>query len=249
MAKIRLDQRVVELGLAESRTQAQALIIAGKVLDVNRQVLTKAGHQVREDFVVHLKEKLHPWVSRGGMKLSQAIEEFSIDCEGLVVADIGASTGGFTDVLLHHQAKKIFAVDVGYGQLAHKLRNHEHVIVLEKQNARYLTNAEITEPLDAIVCDASFISLKTLLGATMALTKPEAWMVALIKPQFEVGKGRVGKGGVVEDEALHQEVCDDIKAWFNAQEAWRVEGIIKSPITGPKGNVEFLIYVKKNARN
>jgi 23S rRNA (cytidine1920-2'-O)/16S rRNA (cytidine1409-2'-O)-methyltransferase len=161
------------------------------------------------------------------------------------VADIGASTGGFTDVALYHGAGKVYAVDVGYGQLAHKLRNDTRVVVLEKTNARNLTAVEIPEPLDAIVCDASFISLTKVLPATLILTKPQALMVALIKPQFEVGKELVGKGGVVSDPALHQQVCDAITQWINSQPGWQARGIVESPITGPAGNKEFLLVADK----
>lgn len=246
-SKIRLDQLVLNKGLAESKSQAQALILTGKVLDHNGQPLTKAGHQVKEDAVISLKEQLHPWVSRGGIKLAHAIEEYAFNPSGQVIIDVGASTGGFTDVLLTNGAAKVYAVDVGYGQLHEKLRADERVVVMEKTNARHLTAEHITEPLDGIVCDASFISLKTVLPAAMELTKPKAWMLALIKPQFEVGKGKVGKGGVVDDPALHQEVCDGISHWLNQQSGWSVQGITQSPITGPKGNIEFIIYGRKSA--
>lgn len=245
-SKKRLDQLMVEQGLAESRTQAQALILAGKVMDANRQLLLKAGQQFLDSMELQLKEKLHPWVSRGGMKLAHALDVFSIDLSGLTVIDVGASTGGFTDVLLQQGASKIYAVDVGYGQLAEKLRQDARVINLEKTNARYLTREQIPEPLDALVCDASFISLKTVLPAAMDLVKPSGWLVALIKPQFEVGRGKVGKGGVVGDPALHETVCADITEWFDAQLEWKVQALAESPITGPKGNKEFLIYATKH---
>jgi 23S rRNA (cytidine1920-2'-O)/16S rRNA (cytidine1409-2'-O)-methyltransferase len=220
------------------------LILAGKVLDSNRRPLTKAGHQLYPDFEVQLKEKLHPWVSRGGMKLMQGIEHFSIQPQGQIIADIGASTGGFTDVLLTHEAMKVYAVDVGYGQLADKLRRDARVVVMEKTNARHLNAEHLPDPLDGVVCDASFISLKTVLPAVLELVKAGGWLLALIKPQFEVGREDVGNG-VITDPALHERVCNDITEWLNASEGWTVVGITPSPILGPKGNTEFLIYAKK----
>lgn len=189
----------------------------------------------------------HPWVSRGGIKLAHALAHFAIDPAGQVAIDVGASTGGFTDVLLKHGAARVYAVDVGHGQLAWALRNDPRVVVLEKTNARHLTPAEIPEPVDLVVCDASFIGLETVLPAALALARPGATLVALIKPQFEVGRGRVGKGGVVRDPALHEEVCARIAAWLPTQ-GWRVRGIARSPITGPEGNVEFLIAADREPR-
>jgi len=243
-SKIRLDQLLVERELVESRAQAQALILAHKVMDGNGQLLTKAGQQMSPDAELRVKEKEHPWVSRGGMKLAKALQEYSIHPQGQVVLDVGASTGGFTDVLLTNGAAKVYAVDVGYGQLHEKLRQDARVINREKTNARYLMAADFDEPLDALVCDASFISLKTVLESPMQAVKQGGWMVALIKPQFEVGKENVGKGGVVKDAALHQAVCDDMAEWTGLQ-GWQVKGITQSPITGPKGNVEFLLYAVK----
>jgi len=244
VAKVRLDQLLVNRGLVESKSKAQALILAHKVMDGNNQLLTKAGHQMRDDVEIRLKEKEHPWVSRGGMKLAKALKEYSINPSGQVLVDVGSSTGGFTDVLLTHGATKLYAIDVGYGQLHEKLRQDERVINREKTNARYLTEEDFDEPLDGLVCDASFISLKTVLPSVMGCVKNGGWMAALIKPQFEVGKENVGKGGVVRDSALHQQTCDDIAAWVT-DEGWQVQGITQSPITGPKGNVEFLIYATK----
>lgn len=215
------------------------------MLDSNRQPLTKAGHQLPPDFEIQLKEKLHPWVSRGGMKLMQGIEHFGINPQGQIVADIGASTGGFTDVLLTHGATKVYAVDVGYGQLADKLRRDARVVVMEKTNARNITNEQIPDPLDGVVCDASFISLKTVLPASLELVKAGGWLLALIKPQFEVGREDVGNG-VITDPALHERVCNDISEWLNALAGWKVVGITASPILGPKGNTEFLIYASKH---
>lgn len=243
-SKIRLDQLLVDRQLVDSRAQAQALILAHKVMDENGQLLTKAGQQVAIDQPLRLKEKEHPWVSRGGMKLAKAIEHFGLQPAGMICVDVGASTGGFTDVLLQHHAQKVYAIDVGYGQLHEKLRQDSRVINREKTNARYLSADDFDETPDAFVCDASFISLKVVLPSIMEAIRPEGWMVALIKPQFEVGKEKVGKGGVVKDPQLHQQTCDDIRNWVKEQ-SWQVQGTIQSPITGPKGNVEFLIYAVK----
>lgn len=181
------------------------------------------------------------FVSRGALKLARGLEHFGFDPSGRVAIDVGASTGGFTDVLLSQGASRVFAVDVGHGQLDWRLRNDPRVVVLERTNARNLTTVDIPEPAGAIVCDASFIGLRTVLPAALALAEPDAWLIALIKPQFEVGKDRVGKGGVVRDPALHREVCAEIEAWLTDAMGWRSHGIATSPITGPKGNVEFLI--------
>jgi 23S rRNA (cytidine1920-2'-O)/16S rRNA (cytidine1409-2'-O)-methyltransferase len=180
-------------------------------------------------------------VSRGGVKLAAGLDAFKIEPAGAVAIDVGASTGGFTDVLLHRGAAKVYAVDVGHGQLAWKLRNDPRVVVLERVNARHLAREQVPEPVDLVVCDASFIGLETVLPSALALTKPSAMLVALIKPQFEVGKGKVGKGGVVRDPALHAEVCARIEAWLAAQPGWHVLGIVESPLKGPEGNIEFLI--------
>jgi 23S rRNA (cytidine1920-2'-O)/16S rRNA (cytidine1409-2'-O)-methyltransferase len=203
--------------------------------------LTAAGEQVPDDTVIDVRGREHPWVSRGGMKLAHGLAHFGFDVKGRVCVDVGSSTGGFTDVLLHHGAAKVYAVDVGYGQLADKLRKDPRVVVLERTNARHLTATEIPDALDAVVCDASFIGLRTVLPASLMVTKPGAVLIALIKPQFEVGKDRVGKGGVVRDPALHAEVCDMISTWLAEQPGWQVRGVTPSPITGPEGNVEFLI--------
>ena len=230
--------------MAESRARAQALVLAGEVWSGERK-LEKPGTMVAIDAPLAVKERDHPWVSRGGIKLAHALDHFAIDPFAATALDIGASTGGFTDVMLNRGAKKIFAVDVGHGQLAWKLRNDPRVIALERTNARHLTAAEIPEPIDLLVCDASFIGLETVLPAALALAAPGARLVALIKPQFEVGKGRVGKGGVVRDPSLHREVCERISAWLGAQPGWRVLGVVESPIRGPEGNVEFLIAARK----
>ncbi|QNT79554.1 TlyA family RNA methyltransferase [Entomobacter blattae] len=245
MAKKRLDQMLVDLGLVESRTKAQALILAGKVFS-NEKRLDKAGFMVSEGVPLTVRGQEHPWVSRGGIKLEHAINHFALNAMGKICLDIGASTGGFTDVLLHHGAKKIFAVDVGHGQLAWKIRNHPAVTVLEKCNARYLDPTIIPDSIDCLVCDASFIGLRTILPAGLALCRNKAWAVALIKPQFEVGKDRVGPKGVVKDPILHEEVCATIHNWWATLPGWHIMGIEPSPITGPEGNREFLIAAHLN---
>ncbi len=238
--KIRLDVAMVERGLVDSRTRAQALVMAGLVYrDTVR--LDKPSITVIESDEIELKGKDHPWVSRGGVKLAHGLEHFAFDPKGLICIDVGASTGGFTDVLLTNGAAKVYAVDVGHGQLAWKLRSDDRVMVMEKTNARHLTSDDIADPIDAIVCDASFIGLQTVLPAAMALAKPGAFLIALIKPQFEVGKDQVGKGGVVRDPELHQEVCQKIENWMESLEGWHVLGVSQSPIKGPEGNIEFLI--------
>jgi 23S rRNA (cytidine1920-2'-O)/16S rRNA (cytidine1409-2'-O)-methyltransferase len=185
------------------------------------------------------------YVSRGGVKLAHALDHFRLDPTGRTALDVGASTGGFTDVLLTRGARRVYGVDVGYGQLDWRLRNDPRVQVLERVNARNLSRTEIPEPVGVVVADVSFISLKLALPAALALSAPKAWLVALIKPQFEVGKGQVGKGGVVRDPALHQAVCDDIAHWLAEQQGWQVLGVVESPITGPKGNREFLIAAER----
>lgn len=246
MTKIRLDQLLVDRGLAESRTKAQAIIMAGQVFTGTRR-LDKAGDKVAEDLALEVKGQAHPWVSRGGLKLEKGLTEFAIDPAGLTAIDVGASTGGFTDVLLTRGAARVYAVDVGHGQLAWKLRTDPRVAVMEKTNARSLDAGLIPDPVDLVVCDASFIGLEVVLPAALALTRPGARLVALIKPQFEVGKGRVGKGGVVREPELHQEVCDRIRAWVGGLPGWRVLGITESPIKGPEGNIEFLIGATRDA--
>jgi 23S rRNA (cytidine1920-2'-O)/16S rRNA (cytidine1409-2'-O)-methyltransferase len=229
--------------LVESRARAQALVLAGRVFSGER-CLDKPGQQVALDLKVELRLDEQPYVSRGGTKLAHALDHFQLDPTGRAALDLGASTGGFTDVLLARGCAKVYAVDVGHGQLAWKLRNDARVVVLEKTNARHLSAAQIPEAPDLVVCDASFIGLETVLPAALALAKRGAALVALIKPQFEVGKGRVGKGGVVRDPALHEEVCARIAAWLPAQ-GWPVLGVTPSPIQGPEGNIEFLIAARK----
>ena len=236
----RADQHLVDQGLAESRTKAQALIMAGVVYAGTKRV-AKPGENVAADAELTVKGRDHPWVSRGGLKLEKGLSEFGIDPAGQTCLDIGASTGGFTHVLLHHGATRVYAVDVGHGQLAWSLRKDERVVVLERTNARSLNSGDVPDPVDLIVCDASFISLTKVLPAALALAAPGARLVALIKPQFEVGRGQVGKGGVVRDPALHAEVCERIRVWLESLPGWSVQGVTESPITGPEGNVEFLI--------
>lgn len=236
---VRADQLLADRGLAESRTRAQALILAGLVYTGDRKV-EKAGQPLTPDAPLEVKGKDHPWVSRGGLKLDHALTYFEWNVEGAIAIDVGSSTGGFTDVLLTRGAAKVYAVDVGHGQLAWKLRADDRVVVLERTNARHLTADQIPEPLDLVVCDASFIALSKVLPAALDLAKPGARLAALIKPQFEAGKGEVGKGGVVRDSAVHQRVCDDVVAWLGTI-GWDVIGVTTSPITGPEGNIEFLV--------
>ena len=237
--KIRADQLLVSRGLAESRTKAQALIMAGAVFSGERK-LAKAAEMLAEDAVLEVRGKDHPWVSRGGIKLAHGLDHFRFDVAGAIALDVGSSTGGFTDVLLSRGAVKVYAVDVGTNQLAWKLRQDPRVVVLEQTNARYLTAAQVPEPVDVIVCDASFIGLAKVLEAPLRLAKPGAKLVALIKPQFEAGREEVGKGGVVRDEVVRRRVCDAAAEWVVSQ-GWEAIGVIESPITGPQGNVEYLL--------
>ena len=232
-------------GIAKSREHANSIVMTGKVFADNKRV-EKSGQQLPQNSKIEIKGKTYPWVSRGGIKLNKAILEFNLDCNSIIALDIGASTGGFTDVLLANGASKIYAVDVGYGQLDWKLRKDERVIVKEKTNARYLTDDIIKDPLDALVCDASFISLKKVLPSGLEFLKSEGWLVALIKPQFEVGKGLVGKGGVIRDPKLHEKVVDDITKWIEFETKMNLLGVVESPIQGPSGNKEFLIAATKN---
>jgi len=239
VTKLRADLLLVAQGLAESRTRAQALILAGNVFAGDRRVL-KAGDLIAEETLLSVKGRDHPWVSRGGVKLAHGLEHFGFDVTGAVALDVGSSTGGFTDVLLTRGAARVYAIDVGTNQLAWKLRSDERVLVHEQTNARALTSEIVPEPIDIIVCDASFIALSKVLDAALDLARPSAALVALVKPQFEAGRGEVGKGGVVRDPEIHQRVCDAAAAWV-ASKGWTVIGIETSPITGPEGNVEFLL--------
>jgi 23S rRNA (cytidine1920-2'-O)/16S rRNA (cytidine1409-2'-O)-methyltransferase len=243
MPKTRIDQRLIELGLADSRTRAQALILSGNVFLRDRRI-DKAGQAVDADAVPVVKGRDHPWVSRGGVKLGHGLAHFGWNVTGVVAIDVGSSTGGFTDVLLTNGAARVYAVDSGTNQLAWKLRQDPRVIVLEQTSARILTPDHIPEPVDLIVCDASFIGLAKVLERPMTFAKPAARLMALIKPQFEAGREAVGKGGVVRDPAVHAAVCADVQAWLEGA-GWAVEGIVESPITGPEGNVEFLIAARR----
>jgi 23S rRNA (cytidine1920-2'-O)/16S rRNA (cytidine1409-2'-O)-methyltransferase len=239
VAKERIDQLLVSRGLVESRARAQALVMAGLVFAGDRKV-DKPGQQVSGDANITVKGRDHPWVSRGGIKLAHALDHFALDPTGAVALDIGSSTGGFTDVLLQRGAEHVFAVDSGTNQLAWKLRQNPRVTVFEQTSARTLTSEMIDQPCDWVVCDASFIGLSKVLERPLQLAACDCRLVALIKPQFEVGRGEVGKGGVVRDPALHARVCDEVRQWLDAC-GWTIDGIVESPITGPEGNVEFLI--------
>ena len=242
MAKVRADQLLVDSGLAESRARAQALILAGLVFLGDRKV-EKAGQQVPAGAAMDVRGRDHPWVSRGGVKLAHALEAFAIDVTAFVAIDVGSSTGGFTDVLLTQGAAKVYAVDSGTNQLAWKLRSDNRVIVHEQTSARILTDAHIPEPVDIIVCDASFISLAKVLEKPIGFARPGAHLVALIKPQFEARREEVGKNGVVRDPAVHDRVCMEVQEWV-ATQGWTVAGLTQSPITGPQGNVEFLLHAR-----
>jgi 23S rRNA (cytidine1920-2'-O)/16S rRNA (cytidine1409-2'-O)-methyltransferase len=241
--KLRLDQLLVDRGLAETRTRAQALIKAGYVL-ITGHPSDKPAQQVAYDAEISVTGKDHPWVSRGGIKLAHALYEFGVDVAGSVAIDVGSSTGGFTDVLLHHGALRVYAVDSGTMQLASKLRSDDRVIVHEQTNARILTPEHIPEPADIVVCDASFIGLTKVLEKPLSFAKEGAHVIALIKPQFEAGRSEVGKGGVVRNKAVHDRVCREVRSWLESID-WRVHGLTTSPVTGPQGNIEFLIWAKK----
>jgi 23S rRNA (cytidine1920-2'-O)/16S rRNA (cytidine1409-2'-O)-methyltransferase len=242
--KTRVDQLLVARGLAESRTRAQALVMAGLVFSADRKI-AKSGDTLPDDAPLEVRGRDHPWVSRGGIKLDHGLTHFGWDVAGAVAIDVGSSTGGFTDVLLSRGAARVYAVDSGTNQLAWKLRQDDRVVVLEQVSARALTAAHVPEPVDLIVCDASFISLMKVLPVPMGFAKADARLLALIKPQFEAGRAEVGKGGVVRDEAVHDRVCKAVADWLTG-EGWRVEGITRSPITGPEGNVEFLIAAHRS---
>lgn len=242
--KKRLDEILLERGLASDLQEAAGLIMSGQVLSENSK-LDKPGMMLPADFELRVKgRKPHIWVSRGGTKLKHGLAYFNIDVTGMVAVDIGASTGGFTDVLLHNGTAKVYAVDVGYGELAWKLRQDKRVVVLERTNAKDITTSHIPDSPDIIVCDASFISLKNVLPSVLKLASKNKWLVALIKPQFEVRQGEVGEKGVVRNPALHERVCNEIKEWLE-ENGWHVEGITPSPIKGPEGNIEFLIGARR----
>jgi 23S rRNA (cytidine1920-2'-O)/16S rRNA (cytidine1409-2'-O)-methyltransferase len=242
LARQRLDVRILELGLAQSRERARALILAGKV-DVNGQKADKAGTLIGEGDAVTLREEDHPYVSRGALKLVHALDTFGVDPAGRVALDVGASTGGFTDVLLRRGAKKVFAIDVGYGQLAWSLRSDPRVVVIERQNIRHLDPTKIGETADLAVIDTSFISLTLVLPKVQSLLAPASPIIALVKPQFEVGPKDVGKGGVVRDPVKRLAAIEKIVA-FAAENGLKVKGRTESPILGPAGNVEFLLHLE-----
>jgi 23S rRNA (cytidine1920-2'-O)/16S rRNA (cytidine1409-2'-O)-methyltransferase len=241
--KQRLDLMMVARQLASSRDRARALIASGAVL-VNGIPAVKPACRVSSHASITLKEDDFPYVSRGGLKLEKALEEFDIDLHGAVCLDIGASTGGFTDCMLQNGAQKVYAVDVGYGQLAWKLRKDDRVIVIERTNARHISPQMIPEPVDYVSIDVSFISLRLIVPPALPLMKLDAGIIALIKPQFEVGKGQVGKGGVVRDRRLHQTVVSAMRDFFMSLPL-RYYGDVPSPILGPKGNREFLAFMRK----
>ena len=243
-ATMRADQLLVERGLVESRARGQALILAGLVYSGDRKI-EKAGQPLKAEAPIEVRGRDHPWVSRGGVKLAHGLEHFSWGVDGAVGLDVGSSTGGFTDVLLTGGAARVYAVDSGTNQLAWKLRSDPRVIVHEQTNARNLTAAEIPEPVDVVVCDASFISLAKVLVTPLGFARPGARLIALIKPQFEAGRDEVGKGGVVRDPAIHARVCAAAVEWIETQ-GWQSVGVTPSPITGPEGNVEFLMGAIKH---
>lgn len=241
--KIRIDQLLCERGLVESRTRAQALIMAGLVF-VSTRKIDKPGQMVAADADIEVKGRDHPWVSRGGVKLAHGLDHFGWDITGAVAIDVGASTGGFTDVMLQRGVARVYAVDSGTNQLAWKLRQDSRVVVHEQTSARILTKTHIPEPVDLIVCDASFIALAKVMAVPLGFAKVGARALVLVKPQFEAGREEVGKGGVIRDPNVHARVCDEVAAWF-ATQGWTVDGVVASPITGPEGNVEFLLAARR----
>ena len=246
--KLRLDRLLLERGLVESRERGQAIIIAGQVL-VNSQKVEKSGSLVLADAEIRILGEQMPYVSRGGLKLEKALAEFTIDVKEKTALDVGASTGGFTDCLLQHGAKRVYAVDVGYGQMAWKVRQDARVVVIERTNIREIDLAVIPEKADIVVIDVSFISMEKVIPSVLRFLNPEAGIVALIKPQFEVGKGQVGKGGIVRNEAARAAAVEKVRTAFQ-NAGLEVNGIILSPITGQDGNVEYLIHaIYRNIRN
>jgi 23S rRNA (cytidine1920-2'-O)/16S rRNA (cytidine1409-2'-O)-methyltransferase len=243
VAKIRADQLLVDRGLAESRARAQALILAGIVFSGERKI-DKAGQPLAPDAPLEVRGRDHPWVSRGGIKLAHGLEQFGWDVTGTVALDVGSSTGGFTDVLLQKGAARVYAVDVGTNQLAWKLRRDPRVIVHEQTNARYLSEEHVPEPVDIIVCDASFISLAKVLDRAIGFVRPSGRLLALVKPQFEAEREEIGKGGVVRDGQVHDRVVRAFCDWLGTG-GWTVQGTTRSPITGPEGNVEFLVAARR----
>jgi 23S rRNA (cytidine1920-2'-O)/16S rRNA (cytidine1409-2'-O)-methyltransferase len=245
MAKARADQLLVDRGLAESRARAQALILAGLVFSGERKI-DKAGQPLAADAPLEVRGRDHPWVSRGGIKLAHGLDHFGWDVTHAVALDVGSSTGGFTDVLLQRGAARVYAIDVGTNQLAWKLRQDPRVIVHEQTNARHLTPEIVPEPVDIIVCDASFIALAKVLDAALGFARPGGRLLALVKPQFEAERAEVGKGGVVRDPEVHARVVAAACAWLESR-GWTIAGSTASPIQGPEGNVEFLVGAVRGA--
>jgi 23S rRNA (cytidine1920-2'-O)/16S rRNA (cytidine1409-2'-O)-methyltransferase len=241
--KVRLDKLLVDRGLVASRERARALILAGAVL-VNEEPVDKAGALIAEGAAIRIRGEDHPYVSRGGVKLKAALDTFGIRVEGLSALDVGASTGGFTDCLLQDGARRVYAVDVGYGQIAWKLRNDPKVILFERTNIRHFQGVGVEEPVDIAVIDTSFISLKLVIPSVLQFVREGGTILALVKPQFEVGKGEVGKKGVVRDPAVHLRVVGELAAFF-AEQGLSVRGTCESPLTGPEGNKEFFIWAVK----
>jgi 23S rRNA (cytidine1920-2'-O)/16S rRNA (cytidine1409-2'-O)-methyltransferase len=241
--KVRLDKLLVDRGLVASRERARALILAGAVL-VNEEPVDKAGALIAEGAAIRIRGEDHPYVSRGGVKLKGALDTFDIRVEGLSALDVGASTGGFTDCLLQDGARRVYAVDVGYGQIAWKLRNDPKVILFERTNIRHFQGVGVEEPVDIAVIDTSFISLKLVIPSVLQFVREGGTILALVKPQFEVGKGEVGKKGVVRDPAVHLRVVGELAAFF-AEQGLSVRGTCESPLTGPEGNKEFFIWAVK----
>jgi len=243
IVRLRLDRLLMERGLVESRERGQAMIIAGQVL-VNGQKVDKSGSLVPGDADIRMLGVKMPYVSRGGLKLEKALRDFAVEVTGKIALDVGASTGGFTDCLLQHGAKKVYAVDVGYGQMAWKVRQDACVVVIERTNIREMEPTIVPEPVDIAVIDVSFISLEKVIPALLRFLIPGGLIIALIKPQFEVGKGQVGKGGIVRDEVVRTAAVEKVRKSFQ-NAGLEVKGIIPSPITGQDGNVEYLIYAGK----
>lgn len=241
---MRLDRLMLARGIVQSRSRAQALIMAGKIL-VNGKMADKAGQDISDEALIKIKGPDHPYVSRGGIKIEAAIGQFKIDCYKKTALDIGASTGGFTDCLLQHGAKRVYALDVGYGQLDWRLRQDDRVINIERVNARYMESDTIPEPVDIVTIDCSFISLKLILSRVVTILSNDFRIICLIKPQFEVGKGEVEKGGIVRDEKKHERVLKEITAFASSLGLY-VRGLMPSPIKGPKGNREFFICLIKS---
>ena len=240
-SKKRLDQLLIEKGFSVNRQRARGVIMAGLVR-VNGNVIDKPGHSVNPAATIEILGPDHPYVSRGGVKLEAALQGFSLDVRGLTILDVGTSTGGFTDCLLQHGAKRVIAIDVGYGQLAWSLRRDPRVILLERTNIRHLATLPVQEDIDGVVIDTSFISLKLVVPATVKLLNKDSFILALIKPQFEAGKGRIAKGGIIRDTALHKEIVEDLLFFFT-QSGLGVCGTLESPIKGAKGNREFFVYL------